>query len=148
LYARYPRYAAFLFGDSCVRPTIAASASLLADAASKRETMQRSTILTSVRVLCFVAIVQFVTAAAPNVSYADDSLVGAWKVAEIVTTGANASSNANPQPGLSFLTKSHYSLTRITSDKERPKFAAAKNPAALTDVEKIARYEQWLGIQA
>lgn len=95
---------------------------------------------TSLRILCLVALVHLVTA---TPSHAADSIAGVWKVAEVVTTGANAATNANPQPGLLFLTKSHYSISRIMSTGERPKFAPAKNPAALTDAEKIARYEQW-----
>jgi hypothetical protein len=71
------------------------------------------------------------------------SLEGVWKIAEVVTTGANASSNSNPQPSLIIFTRGYYSLLSVNSDQPRPKFEPAKDPNNLTDAEKIARYEQW-----
>ncbi|MGE4063210.1 MAG: hypothetical protein AB7E79_07555 [Rhodospirillaceae bacterium] len=97
------------------------------------------------RTLCLAVLVTLLTA---TVSQAADSIIGVWKVAEVVTTGANAGTNANPQPGLLFVTKSHYSISRVQSATPRPKFAPAANPAALTDAEKVARYEQWAPFQS
>src|SRR5262249_24988253 len=40
---------------------------------------------------------------------------GAWRLAEVRTTGPAASSNANPQPSLYLFSAKHYSITRVTS---------------------------------
>lgn len=71
------------------------------------------------------------------------SLEGVWKVAEIVTTGANASTNSNPQPSLVIFTKGYYTYLSVNGTQPRPTVAPAKDPNHLTDAEKIARYEQW-----
>ena len=71
------------------------------------------------------------------------SLEGVWKVAEVVVTGANASTNSKPLPGLYIFTKKHYSQVLINGTQPRPKFDALKTPGKPTDAEKIARYEQW-----
>lgn len=93
--------------------------------------------------LTFAAAVGLITAIASLPAHAADSVVGVWKVAEVVTTGAGQETIKTPQPGLLFLTKSHYSISRIMSAGQRAKFAAPKNADALTDAEKIARFEQW-----
>ncbi len=69
------------------------------------------------------------------------ALQGAWRVAEIVVTGANASSNTSPQPGLYVFTGQHYSI--ITVNTPRKDFGNAANAAKLTDAEKAARFEAW-----
>jgi hypothetical protein len=71
------------------------------------------------------------------------SIQGVWKIVEITTTGANAAKNANPQPGLMIFTKGHYSQVNVQGTRPRPAFAPAKDPAKLTDAEKLARFEQW-----
>lgn len=71
------------------------------------------------------------------------AIQGAWRVAEVVVTGANASSNTTPQPSLYVFTKQHYSITTINGSAPRKDVAAAKDPAKLTDAEKIARFEMW-----
>jgi hypothetical protein len=68
---------------------------------------------------------------------------GVWKVSEIVTTGANAGTNRNPQPSVVIFTRGYYSYLSVNGTQPRPKFAPAKDPAKLTDAEKIARFEQW-----
>ena len=75
-------------------------------------------------------------AAAPSVE-------GVWKIAEVVTTGANAATNANPQPSLVIFTRGHYSYVSVGGPTPRPTAAAPKDPNKLTDAEKLARYEQW-----
>jgi hypothetical protein len=70
-------------------------------------------------------------------------LEGVWTVVETVRTGADASTNSNPQPSLAIFTKGHYSYLSVTSEGPRPQFAPAKDPNKLTDAEKIARFEQW-----
>jgi hypothetical protein len=76
------------------------------------------------------------TAAAPSVE-------GVWRISEIVTTGANAATDASPQPSLVIFTDGHYSYLSVNGTSPRPEFAVAKDPAKLTDAEKIARFEQW-----
>lgn len=71
------------------------------------------------------------------------SIEGVWKVSEVITTGANAATVSNPQPGLVMFTRGHYSYTTVNGTQPRPKVEPAKNPNKLTDAEKIARYEQW-----
>lgn len=70
-------------------------------------------------------------------------LEGVWKIVESVTTGANASTNSNPQPSLIIFTKGYYSFLVVFGTQPRPKVEPAKDPNKLTDAEKIARYEQW-----
>ena len=75
------------------------------------------------------------------------SLEGVWRVTSIVTTGANALTNNNPQASMYIFTRGgHYSALWISNP--RSKFEAAKDPNKLTDAEKLARYEQWNGIGA
>jgi hypothetical protein len=71
------------------------------------------------------------------------SVEGVWKISEVVTTGANAARNRNPLPSLVIFTRGHYSLLSVNGTQPRPKFAPAKDPAKLTDAEKLARFEQW-----
>jgi hypothetical protein len=71
------------------------------------------------------------------------SIEGVWRITEIVTTGANAATNTSPQPSLVIFTRGHYSYLSVNGTAPRPEFAAAKDPANLTDAEKIARFEQW-----
>jgi hypothetical protein len=74
---------------------------------------------------------------------ATPSVEGVWKIVEIVTTGANAATNSNPQPSLIILMGGYYSYISVNGTNPRAKFDPAKDPNKLTDVEKIARYEQW-----
>lgn len=71
------------------------------------------------------------------------SLEGAWRVTEVVVTGANASTNKTPQPGLYLFTKKHYSVVSVRGVAPRKDIPAAKDAANLTDAEKMARYEAW-----
>jgi hypothetical protein len=71
------------------------------------------------------------------------SIEGVWKIAEIVTTGANAATISSPQPSLIIFTRGYYSYLRVDGTKPRPKFDPPKDPNKLTDAEKNARYEQW-----
>ena len=68
---------------------------------------------------------------------------GAWKITEIVTTGANGATNASPQPSLIMFVRGHYSWLHIGSSTPRKQRAAAATPGKLTDAEKIAAFEEW-----
>lgn len=48
------------------------------------------------------------------------ALEGAWRVAEVVTTGPGGRANGAPQPGLLLFTGRHYSYTLVTSEVPRP----------------------------
>jgi hypothetical protein len=70
-------------------------------------------------------------------------LDGVWKIAEIATTGANAATNATPQPSLIIFARGHYSYVSVNGTQARPTFSPAQDPSKLTDAEKLARFEQW-----
>jgi Lipocalin-like domain len=65
---------------------------------------------------------------------------GAWKVTEIVVTGANASNVPNPQPGLIIFARKHYSVMWVPGNQPRSLFKG-ENP---TDEEKIAAYDSFV----
>lgn len=71
------------------------------------------------------------------------SLQGAWRVTEVTVTGADASTNKSPQPGLFVFTKQHYSILTVNSASPRKSFGNAANPEKLTDAEKLARFAAW-----
>ena len=71
------------------------------------------------------------------------SLPGAWRVTEVIVTGANASTNSSPQPSLYIFTRQHYSILSVGGTTARKAAAAPKDPARLTDAEKLAQYELW-----
>lgn len=71
------------------------------------------------------------------------SIQGAWRVTEVVVTGANAANNKSPQPSLYVFTRQHYSIMTVNGTMPRKDFGTAKDPAKLTDAEKNARYEAW-----
>ncbi|MFZ0064137.1 MAG: hypothetical protein WAL47_19050 [Pyrinomonadaceae bacterium] len=72
---------------------------------------------------------------------------GVWKLVEVVTPpktpAEKATSITDPQPGMIIFTKGHYSGIAVRARQPRAAVAPAKDPANLTDAEKIARYEQW-----
>ena len=80
------------------------------------------------------------------------TVVGVWKVAEVVTPGATPADKAttvtSPQPGLLIFTKGYYSTTLVTGGQARPATEPPKDPQNLTDAEKLARYEQWRAFAA
>jgi len=73
------------------------------------------------------------------------SLEGVWKVTKVVQAGVV---NTNPQPGLLIFTRGYYSATRVTASEARKQSPAPKDPAHLTDAEKIAFYNEWAGYAA
>jgi hypothetical protein len=73
------------------------------------------------------------------------SLEGVWKVTKVVQAGV---ANANPQPGLLIFMRGYYSTTRVTASEARKQAPAPKDPAHLTDAEKIALYDEWAGYGA
>jgi len=67
-------------------------------------------------------------------------LEGAWKVAEIVVTGAGASNVSNPQPGLFIFTRTHYSYMWVPGNQPRPLFKA-EDP---TNAEKTTAFDSFV----
>ncbi|HKZ79337.1 MAG TPA: lipocalin-like domain-containing protein [Pyrinomonadaceae bacterium] len=65
---------------------------------------------------------------------------GAWKVTEIVVTGANASNVPNPQPGLIIFAQKHYSVMWVPGNQPRSLFKG-EDP---TNEEKIAAYDSFV----
>ncbi len=76
------------------------------------------------------------------------SLQGAWRIAEVTTTGAAAGTNTSPQPGLFMFTKQHYSIMSVNGAAPRPMLDAPKDPGNPTDAEKLANYDVWLRFTA
>lgn len=65
---------------------------------------------------------------------------GVWRVTEVVVTGADASTEANPQPGLIIFTRKHYSVMRVPGNQPRTLFKG-EDP---TNEEKIAAYDSFI----
>ena len=65
---------------------------------------------------------------------------GAWKVTEIVVTGANSSNVPNPQPGLIIFARKHYSAMWVPGNQPRSLFEG-EDP---TNEEKIAAYDSFV----
>ena len=68
------------------------------------------------------------------------SIEGAWKVTEIVVTGAGASNVASPQPGLFIFTRGHYSMMMVQGSQPRALFKAEEP----TNEEKIAAFDSFM----
>jgi hypothetical protein len=78
------------------------------------------------------------------------SIEGAWKVTNVVITGANPLTVTSPQENLTIFSGGHYANVQVTGQKPRTASPAFKDPAKPTDAEKLARYEEWapFGAQA
>ena len=78
------------------------------------------------------------------------SIEGAWKVTNVVITGANPLTVTNPQESLYIFSGGHFANVQVTGQKPRTASPAFKDPAKPTDAEKLARYEEWaqFGAQA
>lgn len=74
---------------------------------------------------------------------AGPSIEGAWKVAERVVTGANASTNTNPLPSLYIFGKRHYTQLIVNGTQPRAAVAEYQDAANPTDAEKLARFAHW-----
>jgi hypothetical protein len=66
------------------------------------------------------------------------SIQGVWKVTQVKTTGANAQTIANPQPGLYFFTASHYAIMIVQGDKPRPDVPLAETNNMTADQLRAA----------
>ena len=68
---------------------------------------------------------------------------GVWRITEVVTTGANAVTNASPQPSLIIFTRGHFSWVSVTGRAPRAQSPPPKDAARPTDADKIALFDEW-----
>lgn len=81
----------------------------------------------------------------PGVAYSQtvSPIDGVWRITEVVTTGANAATNANPQQSVIIFARGHYSWININGTTPRTQAPAAKDPTKPSDAEKVARHDEW-----
>lgn len=94
-----------------------------------------------VRTLASVMVLMLLSMGAAAQSAAKKPVEGAWKVVEVVVTGANASSNPSPQPNLYIFTQSHYSMMSVPGTQARTLFKAVPP----TTDEKIPAFDSFVG---
>ena len=76
------------------------------------------------------------------------SFAGAWRVTEVVVTGANASTNRSPQPGMMLFTGRHYSTVTVNASEARNPLPPLKDPAKPSEAELRERYAHWNPVTA
>ncbi len=80
---------------------------------------------------------------------ATPSIEGVWMGTSTIVTGANAANSVpKRQPNIFIYTKGYYTMITMGGTAPRPVLAPPKDPAKLTDAEKLARYEHWLPLGA
>jgi hypothetical protein len=89
------------------------------------------------RKLAMIVLLAVVPALLGAEAPARKPMEGAWKVVEIVVTGADAATIASPQPGLFLFGPKHYSMTWIRSAEPRALYAAE----VPTNEEKIKAFD-------
>ena len=94
-------------------------------------------------ILLTVSLIQ--AAFAQQAGLTAESIEGVWRVSKVVQAGVV---DTSPQPGLLIFTRGYYSTTRVTASEARKQSPAPKDPAHLTDAEKIAFYNEWVGYAA
>lgn len=85
------------------------------------------------------------------VAQSKPSIHGVWRAQEIAYVGGSKPITIkNPQTYIRIYTGKHFSLVGTNTGSEQPRkpLTPPKDPAKLTDAEKIARYEHWLQFQA
>ncbi len=92
------------------------------------------------RILKGLTLLVLCTTAVSAQSSTRKPIEGAWKVTEIVVTGADASNVPNPQPGLIIFAQKHYSAMWVPGNQPRSLFKG-EDP---TDQEKIAAYDSFV----
>jgi hypothetical protein len=89
----------------------------------------------TMRIASITFIVAAIALASINVqSQAVSSLIGVWKVAEIVSP--DGQKQANPQPTIYIFTARHYSHVSVTSPQPRPNYTGP----TVTDAQRL---EMW-----
>lgn len=91
------------------------------------------------------AIVLASTSAGAAKASPADPLEGVWQIANVVTTGAHATTTNSPQSSVVIFTRGYY--TYVSGGiKPRTASASPKDPDKLTDAEKLAKFEEWEGV--
>jgi hypothetical protein len=71
-------------------------------------------------------------------------VVGVWRAVESVDeSGPVETTRRTHQPAIYIFTERHYSIQSINGAEPRPDVPRPVNPAAVTDADKLARYEHW-----
>jgi hypothetical protein len=101
----------------------------------------------------FLIVMAIVTAVAgvalgQNKPSAAPTIQGAWKTTSVVTTGANPTTDGDIPASIVIYTRNHFSIVEMNNGRQAPAPAPPKDPAKLTDAEKLARYEDWLPVTA
>jgi hypothetical protein len=79
---------------------------------------------------------------------ASSTIQGVWKTTSVVTTGANPTTDNDIPASIVIYTRNHFSIVEMNNGRQQPAPAPPKDPAKLTDAEKLARYEDWLAVTA
>lgn len=91
-----------------------------------------------------------VASAAPQAAIAAGkapSIEGVWKVTDVAITGANPMTNPSPQASVYIFAHGHYAV--VSDNSRTPRTSApVKDPANLTDAEKLAKYAEWSPVAA
>jgi len=101
----------------------------------------------------FLIVVAIVTVAAgvgltQTKPSAASTIQGVWKTTSVVTTGANPTTANDIPASIVIYTRNHFSIVEMNNARQQPAPAEPKDPAKLTDAEKLARYEDWLAVTA
>jgi len=72
------------------------------------------------------------------------SFEGVWRITKVVVPGPDGGADTHPQPGLEIFYRGYFTIVRDSSHEQRKASPAAIDPTALTDAEKIARYDEWV----
>ncbi len=84
-------------------------------------------------VICISVLIALATA---PIAGAQSKLEGVWKMMEVTTSGPNARTFTDLQPGLYIFTKKHYSIMYVSSDKPRPELPEQN----ATDAQKASAW--------
>ncbi|HVH26077.1 MAG TPA: hypothetical protein VM818_04935 [Vicinamibacterales bacterium] len=100
--------------------------------------------------LIVMAIVTAVTSVALSQGKpsAAATIQGVWKTTSAITTGANPTTDTDIPASIVIYTRNHFSIVEMNNGRQQPAPAPPKDPAKLTDAEKLARYEDWLAVTA
>lgn len=71
------------------------------------------------------------------------SLQGAWRIAEVTTTGPRGATNRNPLPSLYLFTATHYSITR--EEGTTPRAAGAISTDTIASLRNMLRFAAQAG---
>ena len=92
------------------------------------------------RILVGVVVLAAIAAAIVS-AQSKPSIQGVWRVKEATSTGPDAYTNKNPQPGLLIFSAKHYAMVRDTARQQRP---AVKSIDGITAAEALATYTNFM----